>query len=94
MANLRRDVAVSTAGTASQSTRARFRAHGQIRNTIAKPFPDHCRDFKSHMSMSQSSAADGARPDIALDVNAFWENQSLRAAEQDRPNVGAARRSM
>jgi hypothetical protein len=37
---------------------ARFRARGLIRNTIVKRFPDRCRDFRSDMSMSRSSAGD------------------------------------
>ena len=35
--------------SASSSMCALFRARGQIRNTIAKRFPGHCRDFRSHI---------------------------------------------
>ena len=57
---------------------APFRARGQIRNTIAKRFLGHCRNFRSHMSMSRSLAAFArARKNIAPEVNAFWENQSF-----------------
>jgi hypothetical protein len=57
---------------------ALFRARGQIRNTIAKRFLSHCRDFRSHMSMSPNSAASAhVQRILRLTSNAFWQNQSF-----------------
>ena len=53
---------------------ALFRARGQIRNTIAKRFPGHYRDFQivyEHVAVLGGLRA--RAQDIAPDVNAFWE---------------------
>ena len=63
--------------SASWSMCALFRARGPIRNTIAKRFPGHCRNFGSRMNMSRSLVAVARAKNIASEVNAFWENQSF-----------------